>query len=171
VLLDVRRAAHSPESLELAVSATASIVTACWKRRDLVRLATTDGVDFGFAAGTAHVEAIMERLAVVSACSGGTLRGMVESLSATTTSGSLVVVAGGIADAELAMLTSQRGRFGSVTVVLIERSAWDPGAPLSLAASVRGVVRVDRDQPFATAWNRAMHPGARAASAVAGKRS
>jgi uncharacterized protein (DUF58 family) len=171
VLLDVRRAAHSPESLELAVSATASIVTACWKRRDLVRLATTDGVDFGFAAGTAHVEAIMEHLAVVSACSGGTLRGMVESLSATTTSGSLVVVAGGIADAELAMLTSQRGRFGSVTVVLIERSAWDPGAPLSLAASVRGVVRVDRDQPFATAWNRAMHPGARAASAVAGKRS
>ena len=171
VLLDVRRAAHSSESLELAVSAAASIVTAGWKRRDLVRLATTDGVDFGFAAGTAHVEAIMEHLAVVPACAGGTLRGMVESLSATTTSGSLVVVVGGIGDTELAMLTGQRGRFGSVSVVLFDRSAWDPSAPVPTRASARGVVRADRDQPFATAWNRAMHPRARVASAVAGKRS
>ena len=54
VLLDVRRSAHTPASLELAVSAAASIITACWKRRDLVRLTTTDNADFGFAAGTAH---------------------------------------------------------------------------------------------------------------------
>jgi hypothetical protein len=113
----------------------------------------------------------MEHLAVVPACAGGTLRGMVESLSATTTSGSLVVVVGGIGDTELAMLTGQRGRFGSVSVVLFDRSAWDPSAPVPTRASARGVVRADRDQPFATAWNRAMHPRARVASAVAGKRS
>ncbi len=67
VLLDVRRSGHTAESLELAVSAAASVVTASWKRRDLVRLITTDGTDLGFAAGTAHAEAIMEFLATVPA--------------------------------------------------------------------------------------------------------
>ena len=161
VLLDVRRASHSPQSLELAVSAAASIVTASWKRRDLVRLATTDGTDFGFAAGSSHVEAMMEHLAVVQGCAGGTLRGMVDSLSATTSSGALVVVVGAIADAELAMLAQQRGRFGSVAVVVIDRSTWDAGAPSSRPSGGGNVVVVDRDHPFLQAWNVAMQSGRR----------
>jgi uncharacterized protein (DUF58 family) len=162
VLLDVRRSAHTPASLEIAVSAAASIVTACWKRRDLVRFATTDGVDFGFAGGSAHVEAIMEHLAVVPACAGGTLRGMVDSLSSNAAAGSFVVIVGGVAEGELAMLTQLRGRFGSVTVVQIDRSAWDPAAPVARPSASSRLVRVDRDQPFATAWNHAMHPRVRA---------
>ena len=65
VLLDVRKAAHSGDSLEVAVSAAASIVAATARRNDLVRLVTTDGTDSGFAPGSDHVEAIMEHLAVV----------------------------------------------------------------------------------------------------------
>ncbi len=158
VLLDVRKATHSPASLELAVSAAASIVAASWKRRDLVRLATTDGIDFGFAEGAAHVEAVMEHLAVVPGCPGGTLRGMLDSLAQTTSSGALVAVVGMVSDAELAMLRNQRGRFGSVTVVQIDRSAWDRSAAApETAAATRQLIRVDRNHQFATAWNSAMH--------------
>lgn len=161
VLLDVRRSAHTPASLELAVSATASIVTASWKRRDLVRVATTDGIDYGFAAGAAHVEAVMEHLAIVQASAGGTLRGMVDALAASSAAGALVVVVASVAAPELAMLAGLRGRFGSVTVVQVDRSAWDASAALPAAAPPRGVVRVERHRPFATAWNEAMHPAAR----------
>lgn len=158
VLLDVRRSTHSPASLELAVSAAASVITASWKRRDLVRFATTAGIDFGFAAGSAHAEAIMEHLAVVAACAGGTLRGMVDSMAANAASGSLVVVVGAVPGAELAMLGRLRGRFGSVTVVQIDPSAWDPSAAPGPESTSRRLVRVSRDLPFATAWNRTMHP-------------
>ena len=67
VLLDVRKAAHSGDSLEVAVSAAASIVAATARRNDLVRLVTTAGTDSDFAPGSDHVEAIMEHLAVVPA--------------------------------------------------------------------------------------------------------
>ena len=165
VLLDVRRATHAPPSLELAVSAAASVVTASWKRRDLVRFATTDGTDFGFAAGAAHAEAVMEHLAVLQGCAGGTLRGMVESLSTSTSSGALVVVVGAIPEPELAALAGQRGRFGSATIVAIDRSAWDPRAPLPPPLASPRIVRVDRDHPFAPSWNLAMQQRRRRSSA------
>jgi hypothetical protein len=106
----------------------------------------------------------MEHLAVVQGCAGGTLRGMVDSLSTTTTSGALVVVVGAIADAELAMLTNQRGRFGSVAVVVIDRSTWDTSAPMPRGSHSPRVVLVDRDHPFQQAWNIAMQRGRRRAS-------
>ena len=70
VLLDVRKAAHSGDSLEVAVSAAASIVAATARRHDLIRLVTTAGSDSDFAPGSDHVEAIMEHLAVVPAVPG-----------------------------------------------------------------------------------------------------
>ena len=82
VLLDVRRGARTPRVLELAVSAAASIVTACWRRRDLARLLATDGTDSGFAAGHPHVEAIMEYLAMVSLSGTASMRSVIESLAA-----------------------------------------------------------------------------------------
>ena len=74
VLLDVRKAAHSGDSLEVAVSAAASIVAATARRNDLIRLVTTAGTDSDFAPGSDHVEAIMEHLAVVPASPTGSLR-------------------------------------------------------------------------------------------------
>jgi uncharacterized protein (DUF58 family) len=163
VLLDVRRSGHSPESLELAVSAAASVVTASWKRRDLVRLITTDGTDLGFAAGTAHAEAIMEFLATVPASSGGTLRGTVEALALTPHGGGVVAVVGNIGDAELGALARLRGQVGSVTIVQFHRSSWDNAAPPERGGLVGpGTVRVTRDQPFADAWNGAFQRSSRA---------
>ena len=163
VLLDVRRNAHTPASLELAVSAAASIITACWKRRDLVRLITTDNVDFGFAAGTAHAEAIMEFLATVPASPGGTLRGVLDSLGLPGNGGAIVTIVAGVADTELASLPRLRPRFAAVTVVHFLRSSYDPAAPADNAgsASTRSstIIRVTKDRPFADAWNSTLYRG------------
>jgi uncharacterized protein (DUF58 family) len=171
VLLDVRRSAHTPASLELAVSAAASIITACWKRRDLVRLTTTDNADFGFAAGTAHAEAIMEFLATVPASAAGTLRGVLESLGQAGNGGAIVPIVAGIADAELATLPRLRGRFASVTVVHFLRSSYDESAGAQRdegTTTTRGstIIRVTADRPFADAWNGALHRGRRLPAAV-----
>jgi uncharacterized protein (DUF58 family) len=153
VLLDVRRSGHTAESLELAVSAAASVVTASWKRRDLVRLITTDGHDLGFAAGTAHAEAIMEFLATVAASSGGTLRGTIEALGAASR-GAVVAVVGSVAETELTSLARLRGQVGSVTVVHFHASCWDASAPSEPGGLVApGTIRVTRDRPFRDAWN------------------
>ncbi|HET9442200.1 MAG TPA: DUF58 domain-containing protein, partial [Acidimicrobiales bacterium] len=53
ILLDVRASVHTPESLELAVSAAASIHAACARLHALVRLVTTEGTDSGFGSGHA----------------------------------------------------------------------------------------------------------------------
>lgn len=166
VLLDVRRTAHTPASLELAVSAAASVITACWKRRDLVRLATTDNTDFGFAAGTAHAEAMMEFLATVPASPAGTLRGVLDSLGQPGNGGAVVAIVAGIADTELATLPRLRGRFASVTVVHFLRSSYDPAASTagdegSTATRGSTFIRVTRDRSFADAWNTALHRGRR----------
>src|SRR4051794_29961973 len=106
VLLDVPRPAHTNASPGVGGSAAGSIVTASWKRRDLVRFATTDGTDFGFGAGTPHAEAIMEHLATVGASGGGTLRGMVDAVTRDGMSGALVVVVATVAESELVALRS-----------------------------------------------------------------
>ena len=115
MLLDVRRGAHTPESLELAVSATASIITACWRRRDLARLLVTDGTDSGFAAGHPHVEAIMEYLAMVSLSGTASMRSVIESLARTAGGGgALVVVVANVPTAEM-------GRVRSVAAAVLVR--------------------------------------------------
>jgi uncharacterized protein (DUF58 family) len=170
VLLDVRRSAHTPESLELAVSAAASIVAASWKRRDLVRFITTDGTDFGFAGGTGHVEAIMEHLAVVQACPEGSLRGSLDSIAVGGQTGALIVVVAAVTEADLGALAGLRSRFGQGTVVVFDRSTWDPSAPVSAGGDGRSFVRVTGAVPFAEAWNRAVHPSAAVAAGVGGLR-
>jgi uncharacterized protein (DUF58 family) len=162
VLLDVRRSSHSADSLELAVSAAASVVTASWKRRDLVRLITTDGTDLGFAAGTPHVEAIMEFLATVPATSGGTLRGTIEAVRATGHGGGVVAVVGAIAEAELTSLSRLRGQVGAMTIVQFHRSSWDSSTPSEPGGLVGpGYIRATGELPFAQAWNSAFQRAAR----------
>jgi uncharacterized protein (DUF58 family) len=165
----VRAAAHQGESIELAVSAAASVVTACWKRRDLVRFMTTDNTDFGYGAGTAHAEAIMEFLATVAATPSGTLRGVLDALGQTGNGGAVVPIVAGVADAELASLGRLRARFASVTIVHFERSSYDAsftatnGAP-AVPVSGTGVIRVTGERPFIDAWNSAFYRGARVAA-------
>jgi len=151
VLLDVRRSAHVGESLEVAVSAAASIVAATARRRDLIRLVTTAGSDSDFAPGNDHVDAIMEHLAVVPASQGASLRRTVELLARRSTGGALVALVPEVPEEDLRAIASLRGRYGSVTTVLIDRSASEPGAPPSPPPALP-VLRVTGAVPFRQAW-------------------
>jgi uncharacterized protein (DUF58 family) len=160
VLLDVRRAAHTPESLELAVSAAASIVTACWRRRDLARLLVTDGTDSGFAAGHAHVEAIMEYLATVELSGTASMRAVIEALARSASGGALVVVVAAVPSAEMDALLRLRRRFSSVTVVAFgERPKTEPRYTSRDGST--NVIVVGKDQSFADEWDAAMRPRVR----------
>jgi uncharacterized protein (DUF58 family) len=157
VLLDVRRSTHSPESLELAVSAAASVVTASWRRRDLVRVLSTDGQDSGFAAGHAHVESVMEHLAVIRSVPGGTLRGVLNLLNrGAAGGGALVVVVADLPPAELQAVVRLRGGFGALTIVQFDRSSWDPAAEPVQAVASPALMRIVGGTTFAEVWNRTM---------------
>ena len=170
VLLDLRQSVHSPASVEVAVSAAASIVAAHWRRRSLVRLVTSEGTDSGFASGQGHVEAVLERLAWVTAHAGSELGAVMEDLRRRG-SGSLVVITTAAAPGpDLARAGRLRSRFGAVTTVLLERSVLDPSKPSEPAPGPAGssLVRVSAAEPFAAAWTRATR--ARSARAGAGRR-
>lgn len=159
VLLDVRRTTHTAESLELAVSAAASVVTASWNRRDLVRLVSTDGTDSGFGAGAAHVEAIMEHLATVPPTAAGSLRAVLDALGRSDVGGALVVVVAGLPAVDIPAIAHLRRRFGSLTTVIFDPSTWGgrrSGAREVPAPAAGKVVRVTSEAPFAEAWNAVM---------------
>src|SRR3954469_3684002 len=159
VLLDVRHRAHSGESFELAVSAAASIVAASWQRGWLVRLVTTDGVDSGYGAANAHVEAIMEPLGSVGVARDDRLAAVLGSLTKPGNAGGLVALF--TADApskEVQNVARLQWRFASLNVVLFDKSSYDltAAAPRHRGSAVSGsVVRVDGKTSFASAWNQA----------------
>ena len=152
VLLDVRKAAHRGESLEVAVSVAASIVAATTRRSDLIRLVTTAGSDSDFAPGSDHVEAIMEHLAVLPHSPSGSLRRTIDLLNRRSTGGALVVIVAEVSTDDLRATTHLRSRYGSVMVVHVDRSAWDPQAPVGPPPEVPAL-RVTREAPFAAGWN------------------
>jgi uncharacterized protein (DUF58 family) len=168
VLLDVRAASHTAESFELAVSAAASIVSACWQRGALVRLVSTDGADSGFAAGNAHVEAIMERLAAATPAARAHFTNVLVGLRRAGNAGALAaVVTDDVSPPDLERLSRLKGRYGSLTVVLIEQSAYRSGRPAARHADALpafgSLVRVTAEQPLRDAWARAVAaPGAHA---------
>jgi uncharacterized protein (DUF58 family) len=152
VLLDVRKAAHSADSLELAVSAAASIVAATTRRNDLIRLVTTAGTDSEFGAGSDHIDAIMEHLAVVPASATGSLRRAVDMLGRGSNGGAIAVILAEVPDEDLRAAAMLRTRYGSLTIVHFDRSAWDPSARVGAPPPVP-VLRATRDAAFAAAWN------------------
>src|SRR5206468_2798829 len=92
VLVDLRRGVHTDETLELALEAAASILSASVRRQALVRLVTTDGTDTGFSSGRAHYELILERLAAAKTHRDAGLPPMLTSLRRAGAGGSLAVV-------------------------------------------------------------------------------
>lgn len=145
IVLDTRARTHHGDSFEIAVSAAASIVSAAWRRRDLVRVLTTSGFDSGFNAGQAHVERVLEELAVVHTTSVGSLRGVIDGMPRSGATSSIVLV-GDIPEPELRGLLALPVRSGVMTVVAIDRrSSPLPEHPDLIACGVK--------QPFAPAWN------------------
>lgn len=159
LLVDVRAATTNEASLELVISAAASVVTASSKRQDLIRMLTTDGSDSGFAAGHAHVEAIMEHLAAVEASHDAAFRRVIDRVARSSTGGALIVLCAGMPTEELEQLNRLRRRFGSLTIVQFDRSAWDPSAAAPAPAISRdGVLRVTAERGFPEVWNATMRP-------------
>ena len=152
VVLDVRSASHDGESIEVAVSAAASVVMATARRQDLLRLVTTDGWDSGFGAGSDHLGGAMEHLAVVGPSGEGNLHRTLQQLTQRSGGGALIAVVASVPADDLRALQSLRARYGSVTVVHLDRSSWDPSAPVGTAPDPR-VLHIARDAPFAPTWN------------------
>lgn len=150
VVLDLDPAAHTPESLEVAVSAAASIVTACWRRRSVVRLVSTDGIDSGAGSGPAHLDAILEHLAGAEARGDVPLSGLLASLRREGNGAALAVITTAVSpQSHLDTVARVRNRFGSVTLVMIETAA---GAPARTVPGLSSFVRVSGSMPFAAAW-------------------
>jgi uncharacterized protein (DUF58 family) len=158
VLVDVRSSTNTPESLELVISAAASIVATSGRRQDLVRLVSTDGADSGFAAGHAHVEAIMEHLASVEATNEAAFQRVLDRLARGAPGGALVVVVALVSQPELERLARLRPRFGSLTIVQFDRSTWDPLAVPAPVVPRKGVMPITSAASFAATWNRSARP-------------
>jgi uncharacterized protein (DUF58 family) len=158
ILLDVRVSSHpgDGQSLEQAVSAAASVVTACWKRDGLVRLVTTAGFDSGFGAGPGHLDGVMEHLAVVQAAPGDHLDEALAALRHRATGALVVLTTPAALTADTEPLARAGGRFGWVGLVVL-----GPGTTPAAGAARGRVVRVAPGRPFADAWNRVL-AGARA---------
>ena len=146
VVLDVRRDLHTAAALEHAVSAAASIVSAAWRQRSLIRLVATDGVDSGFGAGPAHTEAILEHLATVGTHRVGGLDTALELVRRDARGGALAVVTTSAAPGnDLQRLGALRARYGLVLVLFDQGNG--PAIP-----TVGRVVRVPATSSFAEAW-------------------
>lgn len=162
ILLDVRRHVHTTESLELAVSAAASIFEASRQSGALIRFVATDGTDSGFAEGHGHAEAILERLATVTTTRSDNLAAAAANLRKAGNGGALAVVTTDLAtQSDRDALARLRARYGLVTMTVFERSSWDRlappyGGPSGLSGA--RLVRVTGETPFAAAWDRAMLP-------------
>jgi uncharacterized protein (DUF58 family) len=171
VVLDVRRSAHSPDSLEVAVSAAASIVSANSGRHDLVRLVSTDGTDSGLATGRAHLEGMLEHLAVVQAQSSARLRAVLDLLQRDA-GGALVVIVAAVPGDEITAITRLGRRYGSQVLVQVTgiprhqagtrptgNGASNGHRPTRRAPEVIGeapLVQVTEETPFDVAWNQFM---------------
>jgi uncharacterized protein (DUF58 family) len=160
VLLDDRRSSHAGESLEMAVSAAASLLMASRLRRDLTRLVTVGGTDSGFGAGHGHVEALMDHLAVLRTTTAGSLALTLESLRDVTNTGLVVAVTANLGPEDVADLEARRNRGkGHMLVVGFGQApssaAGAPGRP--------GWILADEHAPFADQWNRRFDPDRRSA--------
>nr|MDQ6928213.1 DUF58 domain-containing protein [Actinomycetota bacterium] len=163
VLLDLRADVHTDETLERAVSAAASVLVACSRRHSLVRLATTEGVDSGFGTGTAHIDAILERLAVAEVGDGDHLAGVVGALSRSRHGGpSAFVGTDALAAGDLGLVARLQSRRRPLAVVLFGRDDVPGGSTRSAdhATLATTIVNVATSEPFAASWNRAMARGA-----------
>ena len=158
VVVDTRAATNTPEAFELVLSAAASIVTASWQLRSLVRLVTTGRYDSGFAAGHAHVDSVLEHLAQAATDNGNLARVLATLRRSGSGGGLALVTTASASEHDLHALTTLQTRYGTAAVVVFERSAWAPDAtvrPMSAsraAPSGARVVRVGSGRSFATAW-------------------
>lgn len=179
VLLDSR--ATSPDGLEAAVSATASVVSAA--RGDLVRLvhpaSGRSGVggsgvggsgirDSGYGTAASHLIAMLDGLAAVTGATPGpeaqaSFGQALRQLRDTPGAGTLVVVTSStISRVDLDRVAALRPQFDPLVVVVIEAGGVAGVAGFRGSAAAGGtsggvrLVRVTPGQPFSKAWSDAL---------------
>jgi uncharacterized protein (DUF58 family) len=165
VLLDLREHVHTEESLERAVSAAASVLVACSRSGSLVRLASTEGLDSGFGTGKAHIDAVMERLAVAEAGDGDRLAGVVGAMSRSRHGGPTAFIGtDALTPGDLGLVARLQSRRRPVAVVLFEREDTpgrsDATTGINRAGTATNIVHVRPSESFAATWNRATARGA-----------
>jgi uncharacterized protein (DUF58 family) len=158
VLGDLRSSVQTPASLELTLSAMASIIHAAWSHQRQLRLVTTDGADTGFGSGHGHLVAMLEYLAAAETHRETHFPAVLASLTREGTHGAVAfVTTDRIADDQLLAVSRVTARFRPVALVIVEQSAWDAAAPVAEPRQLPGrvtVIRVHRNQTFAEAWDR-----------------
>ena len=157
IVLDIRARLHTDASFEAAVSAAASVITACWQHGSVVRLVTTDGVDSGFGSGPGHLEVMLARLAVLVPV--GDAGPGLDSLGPNrAVDGAVAVVTTTAADPPDLDRLARLGRTPSaVTLVVFDgRRARPEGARWP---AVGHVVAVAANQAFASVWDATLSVG------------
>ncbi len=153
LVLDVRSAAHNPETFERAVSAAASILLACAARRAQVRLVTTARFDSGISTAAAHVEAILEHLATVRLTNAADLASTLALIGSTGHGGAAAVLLGGRWPADIESAGRLRLSFPSVAVVAFGTDDGGEG-PLPPSSA-----RLGPGDPFPPAWRALLQSG------------
>jgi uncharacterized protein (DUF58 family) len=115
IALDVRPGSYDEAAFERAVSAAASVASAAFRQRHVVRVVSSDGFDSGVGAGLSQAEAILAYLAGVplTKASGPVF----DQLTHFGQGGLLVVATSEWPVADLAMLAALRARFRRVVLV------------------------------------------------------
>ena len=146
VVLDTRRTSHTVESFERAVSAVASVASAAFGQRHMLRLLAADGTDTGIGTGLAHADGILEYLATVAASGQGSLRAAFDTLGRARRGGLVVVGMGRPTAHELDSL-GRLARSGCTPVAVVCEEPRPRNAPV-------GVIVVDCiDRPLPEAWD------------------
>jgi uncharacterized protein (DUF58 family) len=170
VFADLRSPVHTSSSLELALSAVASIVRANIAHHRQVRLCASDGTDTGHGGGQPHLQTVLEYLAGADVHSADGLGPILAVLARDVDRGALVVVTTDQAsDDDLSALTRLTSRYRTPALVVFGRSSWDPGGRTDRDRPLfnrSGLVLVGADRPFAAEWDRTMTSLARKAGAL-----
>ena len=171
VITDLRQQVHDAESLEVELSAAASIVDAAFRTGTPVRLLTTGGADSGEGSSAAHRGLILDLLGAArpgSASGGqdGSVSGLsdwLRSAAYTVRDASVVVVTtNAVADLDLLDLHRFTATGCGMTTVLIglRRSGnAEPFDPAVRRPAPGQVILVPAGASFPRAWNRAMLAG------------
>lgn len=152
VLLDTRRRGDDA-AFELSIEIAASILAASSKRRDLTRLATTDGGDSGIAAGPLHLDSLLDYLAVVNTSPAGTLHEALSNLHQGGGGGAAVIVLSQPGASEIEDCLRLRLRYPNLTIVTAS-----PNAAVDLVSQpVPGttIVRAHNATSFIDGWSAA----------------
>jgi len=154
VAVDLRRTVQSSSSLEVALSAAASVVTAATVARTPVRLVTSAGIDSGTRSGSAHLDTMLTRLAEATVTQSGDLASTVALLADQRAGGSLVLITTTAAsELDLGKVAQLRRWFGPVILVLLQADGASGAVPRE--PTVPGdltTVRVSTKIPLAVAW-------------------